>query len=122
MSYIGRQLFEVKLCTHSHLNLRLDHLCYFFNQFTLMIFVEIVLFSEVFLHSSNLTSHIGFLFFSSTSFCLKLFHHISELIFHCHMQRSDTLLLFHQLVFDDRIHGIIFSFVLHLFIQLFFIH
>ena len=87
-----------------------------------MIFVEIILFPEVFLHSSDLTPHIGLLLFPSTAFSLQLYHHVSKLILHCPVKRSNALFLLDELIPDQSIHGVIFSLILHFFTHLLLCH
>lgn len=78
-----------------------------------MVLVKIVLFPQIFLDSSYLSSHCGFLFLASASFGLQLVHHIPELVFHGSMKGSDALFFFEKLIPDQSVHRVVFRFVLH---------
>jgi hypothetical protein len=119
---VAGQLLEVELGAQAHLNLWLDHFSDLFNQFALMVLVEIIFFPQILLNSPDFSSHVGLLLFPTTSLSLQLCHHAPELILHSSVQRPYAFFFSDEFVPDKGIHGVILGLIFHFLAHLFFGH
>ena len=100
LAHLHCDLLEILILNGTWLHFCLNEACDCVHQLALVVFVQVVLFSQAFLNFLYFKSESGLLLFSFPSLDLKLIHQSSKLLLHAHLQPLDWLLFFQEFISD----------------------